>query len=83
MKWENTREQHSEGKHQQGLVRLQKQQGQELKQLKQEQQERASARGQWEQVAVEATAGGSEQGGTGQLSPPAGGWAGSGGLCAP
>jgi hypothetical protein len=75
---ENKLDQHSEGKHQQGLVRLQKQQGQELEQLKQEQHQRASARAQWEQEAAEAKAGGSAQGGAGQLSATAGGGAGAG-----
>ena len=77
VKVENKHDQHSESKHQQGLVRLQEQQGQELKQLKQEQQQRASARAQWEQEAAAATAGGSEQGGAGQLSATAGGGAGA------
>jgi hypothetical protein len=52
VKLENKHDQHSESKHQQGLVRLQKQQGQELEQLKQEQHQRASARAQWEQEAA-------------------------------
>jgi hypothetical protein len=56
VKWENKLDQHSEGKHQQGLVRLQKQQERELKQLKQEQLQQASARTQWEQEAEEAMA---------------------------
>jgi hypothetical protein len=76
VKWESKLDQHSEGKHQQGLVRLQEQQGQELKQLKLEQHQRASARAQWEQEAVAAPAGGSAQGGAGQL-PTAGGGAGT------
>jgi hypothetical protein len=76
VKLENKREQHSEGKHQQGLVRLQKQQERELEQLKQEQQQRASAREQWEQEAEEAAEGGSAQAGGEQLfSPTAGGGA--------
>jgi hypothetical protein len=78
VKWESTCDQHSESKHQQGLVQLQKQQGLELEQLKQEQQHRASAREQWGQEAAQATAGGSVQGGVGQLSPTAGGGAGAG-----
>jgi hypothetical protein len=78
VKWENKREQYSESKHQQGLVRMQKQRGQELKQLKQEQHQRASARAQWEQEAAEAMAGGSAQGGARQLSSTAGGGAGAG-----
>ena len=80
MKWESTCDQHSESKHQQGLVRLQKQQGRELQQLKQEQQQRASARAQWEQqVAEEATAAAvSVQGGVRQFTIAAGGGAGAG-----
>jgi hypothetical protein len=78
VKVENKCNQHSESKHQQGLVRLQEQQGQELEQLKQEQHQRASARAQWEQEAVAAMAGGSAQGEAGQLSPTAGGEAGAG-----
>jgi hypothetical protein len=78
VKWENKLDQHSESKHQQGLARLQKQQGRALEQLKQEQQQRASARAQWEQEAALATAGGSVQGGAGQLSATAGGGAGAG-----
>jgi hypothetical protein len=78
VKAETKLDQHSESKHQHGLVRLQQQQGQELEQLKQEQQQRASARLQWEQEVVAATAGGSAQGGAGQLSAPAGGSAGAG-----
>jgi hypothetical protein len=78
VKWENKLDQHSESKHQQGLVRLQEQQGRALEQLKQEQQQRASARAQWEQEEVAAMAGGSAQGGAGQLSPTAGGEAGAG-----
>jgi hypothetical protein len=74
VKVENKRDQHSESKHQQGLVRLQKQQERELEQLKQEQQQRASAREQWEQEAAQATAGGSA---AEQLSPTAGGGAGA------
>jgi hypothetical protein len=77
VKWENKLDQHSESKHQQGLVRLQTQQGQELEQLKQEQHQRASAREQWEQEAAAVTAAGSAQGGAGQL-PAAGGGAGAG-----
>jgi hypothetical protein len=77
VKVENKRDKHSESKHQQGLIQLQKQQGQELEQLKQEQQQRASAREQWEQEAAQATAGGSVQGGVEQLSPSAGGGAGA------
>jgi hypothetical protein len=74
VKVESKLDQHSESKHQQGLVRLQKQQGQELEQLKQEQQQRASARAQWEQeAAAAAVAGGSAQGGAGQHSSPAAG----------
>jgi hypothetical protein len=75
---ENKREQQSEGRHQQGLVRLQEQQGRELKQLKHEQHQRASARAQWEQEEMAETAGGSAQGGAGQLSTTAGGGAGTG-----
>jgi hypothetical protein len=78
VKVENQRDKHSESKHQQGLVRLQKQQERELEQLKQEQHQRASAREQWGQEAAQATAGGSVQGGVGQLSHPAGGGAGAG-----
>jgi hypothetical protein len=78
VKVENKRDQHSESKHQQGLIRLQEQQGQELEQLKQEQQQRASAREQWGQEAAQATAGGSVQGGVEQLPPTAGGGAGAG-----
>jgi hypothetical protein len=79
VKWESKLDQHSESKHQQGLVRLQEQQGQELEQLKQEQHQRASARAQWGQEAAAATAGGSAQGGAGQLlSSSAGGGAGAG-----
>jgi hypothetical protein len=77
VKVENKHDQHSESKHQQGLVQLQKQQERELELLKQEQQQRASAREQWGQEAVEATAGGSVQGGVEQLSPTAGGDAGA------
>jgi len=74
VKWENKLDQHSESKHQQGLILLQKQRGQELEQLKQEQHQRASAREQWGQQAAEATGGGSAQGEVGQLfSPTAGG----------
>jgi hypothetical protein len=68
VKVKNKLDQHSESKHQQGPVRLQEQQGRELKQLKQEQQQRASVRAQ-----VEATAGWSAQGGAGQHSSPAAG----------
>jgi hypothetical protein len=46
VKVENKLDQHSESKHQHGLVRLQEQQGRGLEQLKQEQHQRALARGQ-------------------------------------
>jgi len=78
VKVENKQDQHSESKHQQGLVRLQKQQGRELQQLKQEQQQRASARAQWEQEVEESTAAVPVQGGAGQSTLAAGGGAGAG-----